>query len=290
MARAVLTTLIFLAAALAAVENVAAQESTPASGAPPVPACNVPPRDEADLIALNATPSPMIESTALATTPMEMPEGDSPDAATLNALDETLRQVVECAEAGDIGRLLALYSDEYVANVALAPEPVPIIPGQPDDHDHVPSLDETPVVEENVTPRVESAVELPDGRIAATVSAEGVEGTQQIVIFAEERGTWVVDEIHSVLPEGTVGGDLPFPVQAAVASAAAAEGVDPSAVTVVSYAATEGPDTGVGCPKEGEVYAQVITPGYLVVLSIDGVEMEYHTDDVDRAIRCDLAE
>src|SRR4051812_10954510 len=80
MARAVLTTLIFLAAALAAVENVAAQEAPPASDATPVPACNVAPRPEADLIALNASPSPVVESTALATTPMEMPEGDSPDA------------------------------------------------------------------------------------------------------------------------------------------------------------------------------------------------------------------
>ena len=283
MIRALRSTLIVLATWFFTIGGVAAQEASP------VPGCTLAPRPEADLIALNATPSPVVESTALATTPMEMPEGDSPDAATLNALDETLRQVVECAEAGDIGRLLALYSDAYVANVALAPEPVPIVPGQPDEDD-VPSLAETPVVGQDVTPSVESAVRLPDGRIAATISAEGVEGTEQIVIFSEERGTWVVDEIHSVLPEGTVGGDLPFPVQAAVASAAAAEGIEPAAVTVVSYAATEWPDTALGCPKDGEVYAQVITPGYLVVLSIDGVEMEYHTDDVDRAIRCDLVE
>jgi hypothetical protein len=77
-------------------------------------------------------------------------------------------------------------------------------------------------------------------------------------------------------------------VQAAVAAAAAAEGVDPTEVTVVSYEPTEWPDTSLGCPKDGEVYAQVITPGYLVILSVDGVEMEYHTDDVDRAVRCDL--
>src|SRR5215211_5383178 len=61
MARAVLTTLIFLAAALAAVENVAAQEATPTTGATPVPACNVAPRPETELIALNASPSPVAE-------------------------------------------------------------------------------------------------------------------------------------------------------------------------------------------------------------------------------------
>jgi ketosteroid isomerase-like protein len=282
MIRFTLLLTLVLAAVLVTVPRAAAQEATP------VPACNVDPRPEEELIAMNASPSPVAESTALATTPMEMPEGDSPDAATLNALDETLQQAVACAEAGDIGRLLALYSDEYVANVALAPEPIPIIPGQVDDHDHAPTLDETPVPTAGVAPRVETAVQMPDGRIAATVSAEGLEGTEQIVIFTEERGMWVIDEIHTVLPEGPVGGDLPFAVQAAVAAAAAAEGIDPTSVTVVNYEPTEWPDTSLGCPKEGEVYAQVITPGYLVILSVDGIEMEYHTDDVDRAVRCDL--
>lgn len=41
-------------------------------------------------------------------------------------------------------------------------------------------------------------------------------------------------------------------------------------------------------PGFSDVSAELITPGYLVILSVDGVEMEYHTDDVDRAVRCDL--
>src|SRR5688500_17094252 len=111
MARFTLLFTLVLAAVLIALPRAAAQEATP------VPACSVEPRPEEELIAMNASPSPVAESTALATTPMELPEGDSPDAATLNALDETLQQAVACAESGDIGRLLALYSDAYVANV-----------------------------------------------------------------------------------------------------------------------------------------------------------------------------
>ena len=78
----------------------------------------------------------------------------------------------------------------------------------------------------------------------------------------------------------------PFPVQAAVAAAAAEQGVDPGAVTVVSYEPKEWGDASLGCPKQGEVYAQVITPGFLVVLSVNGEQSEYHTDSVDRAVNC----
>jgi hypothetical protein len=161
------------------------------------------------------------------------------------------------------------------------------VPGQGHDHDHVPSGVETPEPELHVTPRVETAVRLPDGRIAAVVSAEGLEGTREIVIFAEEDGRWVIDEIHEALPEGPIGGELPFPVQAAVASAAAEFGVNVEAMTVVSHEKVEWPDAALGCPKEGEMYAAVVTPGYKVILSVSGQEHEYHTDEFDRAIRCD---
>jgi len=37
-------------------------------------------------------------------------------------------------------------------------------------------------------------------------------------------------------------------------------------------------DASLGCPKPDMVYAQVITPGFLVVLEAMGDEYEYHTD------------
>lgn len=282
MTRAVATLLLLTALLLTPVANARAQEATP------TPGCDVPPRDTAELTALNAsataspsaaTPAPII--------PIAPPEGEPVDAATLNALDETLVEVVACAESGDIGRLLALYSDAYVASIALAPEPVPIVPGQGHDHDHVPSVQETPEPELHATPRVEAAVRLPDGRVAAVVSADGLEGTREIVFFIEQNGRWRIDEIREVLPEGPVGGDLPFPVQAAVASAAAEFGVIVEVVTVLSYEPVEWSDASLGCPKEGEMYAAVITPGYRVILAVNDQEHEYHTDEFDRAIRCD---
>jgi len=36
------------------------------------------------------------------------------------------------------------------------------------------------------------------------------------------------------------------------------------------------PDASLGCPQPGIVYAQVLTPGYLVILKYAGDEFEYH--------------
>jgi hypothetical protein len=42
--------------------------------------------------------------------------------------------------------------------------------------------------------------------------------------------------------------------------------------------AVEWPDTSLGCPRPGLMYAQVITPGYLIVLGANNREYEYHSD------------
>jgi hypothetical protein len=46
----------------------------------------------------------------------------------------------------------------------------------------------------------------------------------------------------------------------------------------------EWPDTSLGCPEPGEAYAQLITPGYRVVLMVDGKEYELHTDQTARRV------
>jgi hypothetical protein len=39
------------------------------------------------------------------------------------------------------------------------------------------------------------------------------------------------------------------------------------------------PDASLGCPKAGEFYAQVITPGYRVVVAAEGRRLEYRTSE-----------
>ena len=68
-------------------------------------------------------------------------------------------------------------------------------------------------------------------------------------------------------------------LQQVIAAAAARAGIAPSAVQVISLQAREWPDTSLGCPRPGEMYAQRITPGYLVVVEAAGQRLEYHTDE-----------
>jgi hypothetical protein len=55
-------------------------------------------------------------------------------------------------------------------------------------------------------------------------------------------------------------------------------GIARSEVTVVSSDAVEWPDACLGVTLEGEMCAQVITPGYKIVLAAGGADYTYHTD------------
>jgi hypothetical protein len=51
----------------------------------------------------------------------------------------------------------------------------------------------------------------------------------------------------------------------------------PDQISVVSVEPVEWSDAGIGCPEPGKVYAQVITPGFRIVLRADGTTYTYHT-------------
>lgn len=61
---------------------------------------------------------------------------------------------------------------------------------------------------------------------------------------------------------------------------------DASAVQVRSVKRVDWPNPGLGCPEPDMMYAQVITPGYLVVLAVAGETYEYHTDTGTRLVLC----
>ena len=50
--------------------------------------------------------------------------------------------------------------------------------------------------------------------------------------------------------------------------------------------AVEWSDASLGCPQEGFMYAQVITPGYLIILEAQGEQYEYHTDQTTNVVLC----
>jgi hypothetical protein len=49
-------------------------------------------------------------------------------------------------------------------------------------------------------------------------------------------------------------------------------------VALVKVEAVSWADTSLGVPESGKVYAQVITPGFKIILSVQGKKYKYHTD------------
>lgn len=49
-------------------------------------------------------------------------------------------------------------------------------------------------------------------------------------------------------------------------------------VQIIAIEPVEWSDASLGCPEPGKMYAQVITPGYRVLLEVDGEQFEVHTD------------
>ena len=58
--------------------------------------------------------------------------------------------------------------------------------------------------------------------------------------------------------------------------------VEPGEAQAVAW-----PDTSLGCPQPGMAYAQVITPGYRIVLTAGGKTYEYHADSQRRVVYCE---
>jgi hypothetical protein len=75
-------------------------------------------------------------------------------------------------------------------------------------------------------------------------------------------------------------------VAAAVADLSKQTGVPADQITVDAVEPVEWPDASLGCPQEGMMYAQVITPGYLIVLSAQGQTYEYHADQRGNVVLC----
>ncbi len=64
------------------------------------------------------------------------------------------------------------------------------------------------------------------------------------------------------------------------------KGIDKREITVVAVEAVNWPDTSLGSPEPNTMYAQVITPGYRILLSCAQEIHVYHTDRGDRVVYC----
>ncbi len=62
--------------------------------------------------------------------------------------------------------------------------------------------------------------------------------------------------------------------------------IDVSEIRVVEALAVSWPDTSLGCPQPGISYAQMIVPGYRLVLEAKGQQYPYHTTLDGQIILC----
>jgi hypothetical protein len=62
--------------------------------------------------------------------------------------------------------------------------------------------------------------------------------------------------------------------------------VEADQIELLAAEAVEWPDTSLGCPQPGMMYAQVITPGYRLILATGEKQYRYHTDRRERVVLC----
>lgn len=64
------------------------------------------------------------------------------------------------------------------------------------------------------------------------------------------------------------------------------EGLNPSMVTVQSVEQQEFSDASLGCPQPDQMYAQVVTAGYKVILEAQGQTYDYRLDNTETVVQC----
>lgn len=139
----------------------------------------------------------------------------------------------------------------------------------------------------------EVGVAVPDGFQYTLTVQEGEKGFTVVLHegqlpaeaqnLLEVLATWF-SYPESALPPSTPEALVPEPVWAAVRALAERLGISESAIRVLSFKQVDWPDTSLGCPEPGMMYAQVITPGYRVVLEAAWETYEVHTDLTGRQV------
>jgi len=65
-------------------------------------------------------------------------------------------------------------------------------------------------------------------------------------------------------------------------------GIAPTQITLFDILAVEWPDSSLGCPRPGMMYAEVVTPGYKIQLEVDGSYYAIHSDTINRVVLCSV--
>lgn len=91
-------------------------------------------------------------------------------------------------------------------------------------------------------------------------------------------------EQNPVSPEDNMLQNL---ITRAIEDLAVRLGIDTHSITATEARPVDWPDASLGCPRPDMMYAQVITPGYLIRLTAGGRIYEYHADSGSQLISCE---
>jgi hypothetical protein len=277
-----------IAAALAAFVFLLASGNAHAQPATPVAnTCSIEPRSEEEVTLFAQQAATPASDTA--TGSVRLPEGEPVDAETTAQLLATLDEADACAQARDLLRFLALYTEDFIVESILAPEPAGVTRGSQPPAQINPAGTPTPPP----TNVIDDAVLLEDGRIAAHVFVAGANAFGTIVWFERVNDRWLIDDIRQSAdpPSGTItipAGAEPI-VDTVITDAAAELGISSDDISLVSIKSVDWPDTALGCPQEGGVYAQVITTGYQIEITDGTTTLTYHTDAAGTVVNCTKA-
>lgn len=296
-----------------------AQSTTPGPAA-----CRSEPRSLPAILALVATPTGAAAPAPGEERPPAGIERAGPaPRETIVAIRATLGEIEACFIAGEPLTALALFSDDFVRAFAASGSPAEVeeaIAELATPRSRAEVAIDVPSV------RADDLRLLPDGRVGALLpppdgmKPRGGNGdSSSFIVFIEVDDRWLIDEL---VQNGLAGGtavavvvpptappparsvkretapptdDPPLPADpdrpvrpdvAVLQDAAARLGLTEGELSVVLVEPREWSDSSLGCPEPGMVYAQVITPGYLVIVAGGGQELEYHTDESGNFAQC----
>src|SRR5579859_4237539 len=116
------------------------------------------------------------------------------------------------------------------------------------------------------------------GTLVSCACASGGGGQLPTTPAAPQPSPALASPVASVLP-GSLSNPDPQPsVDAALRDAAGHLGVPPTDLRVDQVDARQWGDASLGCPQPGQMYSQIVTPGFAIVISGAGKQLEYHSD------------
>ncbi|HEV2107427.1 MAG TPA: hypothetical protein VGR16_04125 [Thermomicrobiales bacterium] len=196
-----LTIGLLLAVASFEPDGSVAIQGTPAAGNGELRACMVEPRA---FPIWDGTPAVGVEVPPVTTDgPFVPPQGAAADEATVEGITDTVEESIACTNAGEIRRVLSLFSDNRVRTFFAgrgAPTPAETESILSEAATPVPEADQLRLV------TIRDVKRLPDGRAGAIIETRSNDTTfTDFVYFIKEDGRWLIDDSVAIDSSTQVG-------------------------------------------------------------------------------------